>query len=161
MTPRVLVLLLTVTLSVCAGVNVNGATCCTDISDGEIAYKVDDAEPVIQKNDILNNTVSSLNTEATQFFKAPTTSITANSPAISLGFMSQSVDCLVRLDENRLFPIIGKLQAISLTKKQWRGEIIAGIPAKKSLLDPVPNIRYPDYQISVQCEREKPSVINL
>ena len=160
MTPRVLVLLLAVALSFSSCVNVKEATYFNDINDGEIAYKVEDMEPVIQKNDILSITVSSLNTEATQLFNAPNTPITANSSAIASGTLSQAVGYLVDQDGNIQFPFIGTVKAATLTKKQLREKIIEGILAKRLLLEPIVNVRYLNYKVSVLGEVGRPSVIN-
>ena len=160
MTPRALVFLLAMPLSLFSCVNAKEVTYFNDVSDAEIAYKVEDMEPVIQKNDILSITVSSLNTEATQLFNAPNIPVTANSSAVASGTLSQAVGYLVDQEGNIQFPFIGTVKAASLTKKQLREKIIEGILAKRLLLDPIVNVRYLNYKVSVLGEVGKPSVIN-
>ena len=160
MTPRAVVLLLALALSFSSYVNVKEATYFNDITDGEIAYKVEDMESVIQKNDILSITVSSLNSEANQLFNTPNTPVTSNCTAIASGTLSQAVGYLVDQEGNIQFPFLGTMKAATLTKKQLREKIVEGIRAKQLLLEPIVNVRYLNYKVSVLGEVGRPSVIN-
>src|SRR4051812_12549593 len=83
-------------------VDTRKATNFNDLKDSEIEYKVEDLEPVIQKNDILSISVSSVNPEATQPFNLYTVS---NSPGtVNAGTAAQSSGFLVAQDGTIQFP---------------------------------------------------------
>lgn len=130
-----------------------------DLQDSEIPFDPVSLEPVIQKNDLLNITVSSLNPEATQLFNLHSTS-TAQSSATS-GRITPSSGYLVDQDGNIQFPMLGNIKAAGTTKKQLKETIEKGILKKNLLYEPIVNIRYLNYKITVLGEVAHPSVINI
>lgn len=116
-----------------------------NIGDAQITKTIDDLEPVIQKNDLLSITVSSPNPTATQIFNT-------SGPTGAAGF-------LVNQQGNIDFPLLGTLKAAGLTKKQLRESIAKAIVQNQLLIDPVVNVRYLNYKVTVLGEVAKPSVI--
>lgn len=120
-----------------------------NIGDAEISRKVDNLEPVIQKNDLLTITVSSPNPVATQIFN-PT------NPGIA-----QASGYLVNQDGFIEFPMLGQVKASGLTKKQLKEEIARSIIQKQLLIDPVVTIRYINFRVTVLGEVTRPTVVNV
>jgi len=100
----------------------------------------------IQKNDILNITVSSLSRTASADFNS-------NDPAVK-GY-------LVNSDGNIQMPTLGSIAAAGLTKKQLKENITNAILSKKLLLDPIVEIRHLNFEVTVLGEVANPSVINV
>ncbi|MDB5248576.1 MAG: sugar transporter [Segetibacter sp.] len=118
-----------------------------------------DLEPTIQKNDLLSISVSSLNPEATVIFNTP------NNPSIITGTntnsISQTTGYLVNKDGNILFPILGNVQAAGLSKRQLTDTIGALLLQKKLLLDPIVNVRFLNFRVTVLGEVARPNVITV
>jgi polysaccharide export outer membrane protein len=139
-------------------VNTRTATYFNDLRDTEIPFTEESLEPHIQKNDLLNITVSSLNAEATQIFNLHNAS---NQTTVISGTIPQSSGYLVDQDGYIQFPILGNIKAAGLTKKELKNFIINGIVKRNLLFDPIVNIRYLNYKITVLGEVSNPSVINV
>lgn len=129
------------------------------VPDQEILYKAESLEPVIQKNDMLNITVASVNGEANQMFNLY--NVVTNSAQVTAGTSYLTVGYLVDQDGYIQFPVLGKIQAAGLTKKQLRDTITKTLIAKNMLIDPVVSIRYLNYRVTVLGEVQRPSVINV
>ena len=140
-------------------VNTRNATYFNDLPDGEIKFSTESLEPVIQKNDMLNITVSSLNPEASQMFNLHNTS--SNQQNVISGSITQSSGYLVDQDGFIQFPMLGNIKAVGLTKKQLKETIVRGIVKQNLLYDPIVNIRYLNYKVTVLGEVANPSVINV
>ena len=152
----VIYLLLLSFLSSC--VNTRTATYFNDLRDSEIPFEATNLEPQIQKNDLLNITVSSLNAEATQIFNLHNAS---SQLSVISGSISHSNGYLVDQQGLIQFPILGNIKAAGLTKKELKDFIVAGIVKRNLLYDPIVNIRYLNYKITVLGEVANPSVINV
>ena len=140
-------------------VNTRKATYFNGLSDAELQYKVQSLEPVIQKNDLLSIVVSSMNAEANQQFNLYT--ISAAQGNVNSGTISQVSGFLVDQDGNIQFPMLGTIKALGLTKKQLKEIITRGLVEKNLLYDPVVNIRYLNYKVTVLGEVAHPTVINV
>ena len=129
-----------------------------DLNQASVQSQIENLEPVIQKNDLLSITVSSLNAEASQAFNIPTnsTQITSftNSTSTVAGY-------LVNQDGYIQFPVLGNIKASGLTKKQLKDNITKGLSDGKLLIDPNVNIRYLNYKVTVVGEVARPAVINV
>jgi polysaccharide biosynthesis/export protein len=150
-------LLYVVFISSC--LNTKKATYFNEGSDMEIEYAIQNLEPVIQKNDLLSITVSSLNAEANQLFNLY--SISTAPGNINDGTVTQSAGYLVDQEGNIQFPMLGTLQVAGLTKKELKGLISTAIKQKEILFDPVVNIRYLNYKITVLGAVAHPAVFNV
>ena len=140
-------------------VNTRNVVYFNNIQDSEIASTVEAMEPVIRKNDLLSISVSSLNAEATRIFNSPNVSQT--DAALSSGRGATISGYLVNQDGSIQFPVLGNIQAAGLTKKDLKDNISESLIDKKLLLDPVVNIRYLNYRVTVLGEVTNPTVVNV
>ena len=149
-------LLLINVLSSCS--STKQATYFSNASDTTILTRLDEAETLIQKNDMLSVYISSLNPEASAVFNAPnsqaTTTSTTTGSASAGGY-------LVNTDGNIQIPILGNIKAAGLTKKQLKADITNSIIDKKLLIDPIVTIRHLNYEVTVIGEVSRPTVINV
>lgn len=118
-----------------------------------------EVQPIIQKNDLLSISVSSLNPEATLLFNSPNiptvTSTTAN------GTSAQMTGYLVNADETIQFPVLGTLKVGGLTKKQLSDTLTKKLVNKKLLVDPIVNVRFLNFRVTVLGEVAKPTVVSV
>ncbi|HEY6899755.1 MAG TPA: polysaccharide biosynthesis/export family protein [Puia sp.] len=128
-------------------------------------------EAVIQKNDLLSITVSSLNPEASYMFNlqnqaaAPPSLTTAASglPPTSTTSVAgmQQLGYLVGDDGLIKFPVVGNIQAAGLTKRQLEKSIAGILTEKKLLVDPIVGIRFLNFRVTVLGEVARPTTINV
>lgn len=118
-------------------------------SDTTFKAMIGNIEAPIQKNDILNITISSLNKTASADFNA----------AGDGG--PQATGYLVNNDGNIQLPILGNVKAEGLTKRQLKESITNTILSKKLLIDPIINIRYMNFEVTVLGEVARPAVISV
>lgn len=130
-----------------------------DLTDSTIAFNVQSLEPVLQKNDILNISVASLNPEANQPFNLYTV-VNTQGAAVS-GTVSQSSGYLVDQDGYIQFPMLGNIKAAGYTKKQLKETITKGLIQRKLLYEPIVSIRYLNYRVTVLGEVARPNVFNI
>ncbi|MBS1576584.1 MAG: polysaccharide biosynthesis/export family protein [Bacteroidetes bacterium] len=130
-----------------------------ELNQASIKGQVEDFEPIIQKNDLLSITVSSLNTEAAAIFNNPNISGTQTTTAT--GNQASVAGYLVNSDGYVQFPVLGNIKAAGLSKKQLKDNITKGLIDGKLLLDPIVNIRYLNYKVTVIGEVGHPTVINV
>lgn len=130
-----------------------------NIQDTEIPATQLNLEPLIQKNDLLSITVSSLNPEASKIFNAPNIS---EAEGMDLYGRSQNISgYLVNQDGYIQFPFLGNIKAAGLSKKELTETIAQSLVNKKLLIDPIINIRYLNFRVTVLGEVSKPSVVNV
>jgi len=126
-----------------------------------IAYskQAESLEPIIQLNDLLSITVSSINPEAAEMFNmanndaAQSSTNSGNTTRVSGYLVDQ--DGFIRL------PVLGKIKAAGKTKKVVREEITALLVDRKLLLEPIVDIRYLNYKVSILGEVKNPSVLTI
>jgi len=118
-----------------------------------------DLEPIIQSNDLLSIVVSSINPEAAEVFNVSRNNIEQSST--SSGNTTRVSGYLVDQEGYINFPILGKIKAADKTKKDLRDLITGILNEKKLLLEPIVDIRYLNYKVSVLGEVKNPSVINV
>ena len=129
-------------------VNTRKAVYFNNIQDASIPTAVGSLEPVIQKNDLLSITVSSLNPEANRIFNAPTSQNT-----------SEARGYLVNQQGNIEFPFLGLVKAAGLQKSQLKNNIASALIEKKLLVEPIVDLRYINFKISVLGEVARPAVL--
>jgi polysaccharide export outer membrane protein len=139
--------------------NTRNATYFTGVKDSRIQATTAFPESVIQKNDILSITVSSLNPEASMIFNQPVES--GGSASAGASSFSSASGYLVNLDGNIQFPLLGSIKAEGLTKNQLRDKLIKSFLDKKLLLDPIVTIRFTNFRITVLGEVNHPTVVNV
>jgi len=125
-------------------------------------------EPVIQKNDLLNITVTSLNPEASLVFNLPSQAMPVSSlsfamsggmPASSNG--PQPMGYLVNSEGAIKFPVLGVVKAAGFTKKQLEQAITDSLTNKKLLVDPIVNVRFLNFRVTILGEVARPTTINV
>lgn len=132
-------------------VDTRKATYFNGVNDGTIAANTPVPESIIQKNDILSITVTSLNAAATEIFNNPNTTGGNGNGALT-GY-------LVSNDGTIQFPILGTLQAEGLSKTQLKETITKKIVAMDLLKDPIITIRILNFKVTVLGEVKNPTVI--
>ncbi len=139
-----------------------------NIGDTIIKSQQFDLQPVIQKSDLLNLSISSLNPEASMIFNSPNTPSapsTANSSMTFAGSTltpsAQQLGYLVNQEGTIKLPIIGDVKAAGLTKKQLEDTIASVLAEKKLLIDPIVSVRFLNFRVTVIGEVGKPTTINV
>ena len=118
-----------------------------------------DLEPIIRSNDLLSIVVGSVNPQAAEMFNSARNS--GEQSSTSSGNITRISGYLVDQEGFINFPILGKIAAAGQTKKAVRDEITAQLIKKKLLLEPIVDIRYLNYRVSVLGEVKNPSVLNV
>ncbi|OQP40084.1 sugar transporter [Niastella yeongjuensis] len=127
-----------------------------DAKDSEVTI-LEKLEPAIQKNDLLSITVTSPNATASQPFNT-TVAVTTQ----VIGYTStQASGYLVDQEGYIDLPMLGRVKAAGLTKKQLREKITTILVEKKYLMQPVVNVRYLNFKVTVLGEVARPMVINV
>lgn len=127
-----------------------------NVQDTSFISRLDASDILIQTNDILSISISSLNPEASAIFN---TTNNFSGTATTGSTSSQSSGYLVNTDGYIQLPILGNLRAAGLTKKQLKDAITATILDKKLLLDPIVNIRNLNFKVTVLGEVLRPTVV--
>ncbi len=129
------------------------------VEDMSIVSTVETEAPVIQKNDLLDITVSSLNPNASQLFNSPNESNL--STTTFSGTITKSFGYLVDEDGFIQFPILGNIKAAGITQKALKDTIQSQILQRKLLLDPIISVRFLNFKVTVMGEVARPSVYNI
>ncbi|MGB5941999.1 MAG: polysaccharide biosynthesis/export family protein [Leeuwenhoekiella sp.] len=125
--------------------------------ESSYASFIEKYDDVIQPNDLLSITVTDLNEEATAIFNNPNVStgqIISNS-----GFPMPLSGYLVNNKGYITFPVLGDLKAWGKTKRDLAEEIETALISQKLLIEPIVQIRYLNFRVSVLGEVGKPSVL--
>lgn len=117
-------------------------------------------EPAIQKNDLLSITVNSLNPEASAIFNAPNISAAGLNTTTAIG-TSAPVGYLVNQDGLISFPMLGEIKVSGMTKSQLAKHLTGQLTDKKLLVDPIVNIRFLNFRVSVLGEVTRPGVYSV
>lgn len=128
---------------------------------GNVSYasNIQPETPVIKKNDLMSVNVSSLNAAASEVFNN-SIGKTSNTATVS-GTINQSFGYLIDVDGNLQFPILGMIKAEGLTTKQLEDTIKAQLLNRKLLVDPIVNVRFLNFKVSIMGEVDRPSVYNI
>lgn len=140
--------------------NTKKATYFNGAQPGSIVSNTPIPESIIQKNDILNITVSSLNPEASAFFNTSSGGSSAGGTAPGAE-SSKSGGYLVSSDGYIQFPLLGNIKAEGLTKNQLKEKITQTILEKKLLVDPIVIIRFQNFRVTVLGEVNNPTVVSV
>ncbi len=147
--------LLLAVLSLTSCANIKKATYFNDIPNSKFKSNLENLEPVFRPNDLLSISVSSLNPEATKSFNPVNSSETGN------GNQNVSPEYLIDEDGDIRFPFLGKIKAAGKTKQALRDEITNELVQRKLLVEPIVNIRYLNFRVSVMGEVSSPSVLTI
>jgi polysaccharide biosynthesis/export protein len=141
----------------------------------QIIYKDSLMVPIpdvtLKVGDLLTITVNSISPEASMPFNLPmipgTNNINsynmANSIVTTSGFVGSGVlqNYLVDTQGNILFPIIGKIHVVGMTKIALVEYIKAQIFPRYIKEEPIISIRYANFKVSILGEVNKPGVVNI
>ncbi|MGB6152087.1 MAG: polysaccharide biosynthesis/export family protein [Pricia sp.] len=116
-------------------------------------------EPVLHENDLLSISVSSVNPEASEMFNVSNTMATESSTLS--GARSSASGYLIDQDGFIRFPVLGKIKASGMTKKALREKITNELQSQKLLIDPIVDVRYLNFKVSVLGEVKNPSVLTI
>lgn len=130
-----------------------------DINEGVIPNSIANLEPVINKSDILSITVTSPNPDATVMFNAP--NMSAYQATAAAGNISPASGYLVSQEGTIEFPALGKIMAAGLTKDKLKDEITKRLVDSKLLIDPIVNVRFLNYRVTVLGEVARPTVVTV
>ncbi|HYI76375.1 MAG TPA: polysaccharide biosynthesis/export family protein [Chryseolinea sp.] len=146
--------------AVCSScVNTKRAVYFNNIGDTTLPAGSSDLEPVLRPNDILSISVSSLNPEATDVFNKPNLPTTLSYTTTST--TTHATGYLVDLQGFIEFPILGTIKAAGLTKKELKEQLTKALLNKKLLVDPIVDIRYLNFRVSVMGEVARPTVVTV
>ena len=147
------------TLTIISCTNTRKAVYFYNVPDTTFLQRGPDIQAPIQENDILGITISSLNAEASSIFNPPSSN---NLRATTVtGSNTESGGYLVGADGTIQLPVLGNIKAEGLTKKELKDHITNMILAKKLLIDPLVEIRFLNYEVTVLGEVAKPTVITV
>jgi polysaccharide export outer membrane protein len=149
-------------------VNSRKAIYFNNIQDTTLNNSATNIESFIQKSDLLNITVSSLNPEASMLFNTPNMTIpitvtSSGTTAAGGGAVGnqQLMGFLVSQEGYIKFPIIGKIRASGLTKKQLEDLIADTLAKRKLLVDPIVNVRFLNFRVTILGEVARPTTLNV
>ncbi|MGH2563390.1 MAG: polysaccharide biosynthesis/export family protein [Ginsengibacter sp.] len=130
-----------------------------NVQDTTFLQRSTEMQTPIQENDILGISISSLNAEASAIFNPPNNN---NSRSTTVtGSSTEPGGYLVNSDGNIQFPVLGTIKAAGLTKKELRDNITNMILSKKLLIDPLVEIRFLNFEVTVIGEVAHPTVITV
>ena len=147
-------------------VNSRKAIYFNNIQDTTVNNSLTNVDPVIQTNDLLNISVTSLNPEATMVFNTPniTTPVSATSSGTtpSGGYGTpQLMGYLVNADGMIKFPVLGPVKAAGLTKRQLENVLTDSLSQRKLLVDPIVTARFLNFRVTVLGEVARPTTLNI
>ncbi|MGJ8735338.1 polysaccharide biosynthesis/export family protein [Zobellia laminariae] len=123
------------------------------------ANRSENLDPIIQKNDLLSIIVSSINPDAAKMFNVANDAVAQSST--NAGNTTRVSGYLVGQDGFIRLPILGKVEAVGKTKNLLREEITTLLINRKLLLEPIVDIRYLNYKVSILGEVKNPSVLTI
>jgi len=130
------------------------------VQSGPIPSNMTVPESIIQKNDILSIVVSDINRNASSIFNPNNNNPENNNVNQPVG-NELARGYLVDTDGNIYFPLLGNIKAEGLTKNQLKDKIRKMAIDKKLLLDPIVNIRFLNFRVTVLGEVSRPTVIPI
>ncbi len=140
-------------------VNTRKATYFNDVGEEGFNRQVENLDPVLNANDILSISVSSLSPEAAEIFNV--SNLTATQTSSSEGKTTQASGYLIDQEGYIRFPFLGRIEAAGLTKKSLREKITQELTDRKLLLEPIVDVRYLNFKVSVLGEVRDPSVLTI
>lgn len=112
---------------------------------------------LINPNDILNITVSSPNPQAAEVFN----NMMVGTSAYTNLNNGQPIGFLVDQDGYVQYPILGKIKAAGMTKRDFTEYLRNQLIDKKLLIDPVVAVRFANFRITVLGEVSRPAVVSV
>lgn len=129
-----------------------------NVQDTTFLQRGSEIQKPIEENDILSVSISSANADASAPFNLPVSNIRSTT---ATGSETQVGGYLVNTDGTILLPILGSVKAAGLSKKELKDNITNLILTKKLLVDPIVEIRFLNFEVTVIGEVAKPTVITV
>lgn len=112
----------------------------------------------LQPNNILSISITSANAEASIPYNQNT--VTGRATTVT-GSSTEAGGYLINAEGNILLPVLGSVKAAGLTKKELQEKITKLIEAKQTLVNPLVEIRFLNYEVTVLGEVAHPTVITV
>ena len=139
-------------------VNTQKAVYFNGAGSGSHPIEVESYEPTIRPNDLLSITVSSLNPEASEVFNAPNSKEAGSQTTATT---TQASGYLVNAEGNIQLQMLGSIKAAGLTKSQLKASLEKILVDKNLLFDPIVDIRYLNFRVTVLGEVAHPTVVTV
>lgn len=140
-------------------VNTRKAIYFNNLEDAASFNSIPIPELIIQPNDLLSITVNSINPDASKIFNlANQSEVRSSTPT---GGVLEPAGYLVDTDGMIRFLMLGTIKAEGLTKKQLQEKIRGALIERKLLADPVVEVRFLNYKITILGEVTRPTVITV
>lgn len=152
-----LLLMLIIFCSAC--VNTKKVTYFINQGDAEITATNLPAQPLIQNNELLSISVSSLSSQSSSTFNAP--NFTATTAVGYSGMQLNASGYLVSNDGYIKFPILGAIKVTGITETDLETLITKALIERKLLLEPIVTVRNLNFKVTVLGEVGRPTVINV
>ena len=153
------IVLMMIVLLLSSCVNTKNATYFNKNSSIAFSERIQNLEPIIQKNDLLSITVSSINPQAAEMFNVANDAVALSST--NAGSTTRISGYLVGQDGLIRFPVLGNIEAAGKTKNALRNEITNILVERKLMIKPIVDIRYLNYKVSILGEVKNPSVLTI
>ena len=131
-----------------------------NVKDATFYSSTIEKQTPLEPNDIISVTISSANAEASIPFNLLSNNVSRSTTTVT-GGNNQPGGYLIDSDGTIDLPILGSVKAAGFTKDQLKDNITNLILSKKLLINPIVDIRYLNYEVTVIGEVAKPTVITV
>lgn len=142
-------------------VSTKNAVYFSDVKDTVLSPVDGNFEPRIQKNDILQINVSSLNPEDVIIYNVSNMTSASGAGGANAGAGAMLGGFLVDEQGYIQYPVLGPVKVTGLTKKALTVYLHDQLIERKLLVDPVVSIRFLNYRVTILGEVSKPTVVNV
>ncbi len=142
-------------------VSTKNAVYFNDVRDTVLLPSDSSLDPRIQKNDILQINVSSLNPEDVIIYNVSNMTSASGAGGANAGAGAMLGGFLVDEQGYIQYPILGAVKVTGLTKKALTVYLHDQLVERKLLVDPVVSIRFLNYRVTILGEVNKPTVVNV
>ena len=130
--------------------------------NAEMISTIQAPRQLIEINDVLSITVTSLSSQAANAFNMPNTSGTASFIAPTYGGGAQQAGgYMVGPDGHIKFPVLGKVKVLDLTTGELEDVLTRMLLEKQLLLEPSVTVRNLNFKVTVLGEVARPNVISV
>lgn len=142
-------------------VSTKNAVYFNDVRDTVLLPSDSSFDPRIQKNDILQINVSSLNPEDVIIYNVSNMTSASGAGGANAGAGAMLGGFLVDEQGYIQYPVLGAVKVTGLTKKALTVYLHDQLIERKLLVDPVVSIRFLNYRVTILGEVNKPTVVNV
>jgi polysaccharide export outer membrane protein len=126
-----------------------------------LSHVQDNAEHKIENNELLSVRITSPTTEENAYKIFNINNDYKNTAPTSTGGSAQTTGYLVSSEGYIEIPLLGPIKAAGLTKTQLKDYVTKKILDRKLLIDPIVDIRFLNYEVTILGEVARPTVINV